>query len=472
MLTLQLTFPAGRYHGTPWGRHVNEGEVEWPPSPFRLLRALIAIWKNRHPEIPEASVASLLGKLRGEPVYDLPPSSAAHIRQYQKLYDTDQKRLIIDAFRVVSPEDPLLIRWQDVALDDHELDVLEQLVRGLSYLGRAESWCDISVSLASEAAFGTRPSEGQAGAGGRFLDLLVPEVTAELADLMIDTDTLRKKGWDRPPGARTVRYTTPEEAGTGGRRRLQQAQGRHTYALFSLYGAVRPLVQETLIVAEKMRVALMHHEGALLQEVEGFQGEPTGPAFSGRSNGQRLGSQHQHAHYLPLDLDSDGRIDHVAVWVPMGLKPNEQEALGRLRWLFIERDQKPLRVALLGIGSPAEFPGSAVGGVSSVWVSKSPFLLTRHPKKKGGQWVDTLEHQVLRELAFRNLPEAEIKLVPRLELPGRSVGWLEFRRSRRNQRPPTGEAWGLELAFPEPVKGPVVLGFCSHFGLGRFEPVV
>jgi len=34
---LVLTFPWGRYHANPWGRHVNEGAVELPPSPWRPL---------------------------------------------------------------------------------------------------------------------------------------------------------------------------------------------------------------------------------------------------------------------------------------------------------------------------------------------------------------------------------------------------------------------------------------------------
>ena len=29
-VNLKLTFPSGRYHATPWGRHVNEGAPEWP----------------------------------------------------------------------------------------------------------------------------------------------------------------------------------------------------------------------------------------------------------------------------------------------------------------------------------------------------------------------------------------------------------------------------------------------------------
>ena len=52
-ITLKLTFPAGRYHATPWGRHVNEGVPEWPPSPWRLLRALVAVWKRACPDLPE-----------------------------------------------------------------------------------------------------------------------------------------------------------------------------------------------------------------------------------------------------------------------------------------------------------------------------------------------------------------------------------------------------------------------------------
>ena len=44
---IKLRFPGGRYHATPWGRHVNEGAVEWPPSPYRLVRALYDAWKRK-----------------------------------------------------------------------------------------------------------------------------------------------------------------------------------------------------------------------------------------------------------------------------------------------------------------------------------------------------------------------------------------------------------------------------------------
>lgn len=46
MIALSFRFISGRFHATPWGRHVNEGAPEWPPSPWRILRAMVAVWKR------------------------------------------------------------------------------------------------------------------------------------------------------------------------------------------------------------------------------------------------------------------------------------------------------------------------------------------------------------------------------------------------------------------------------------------
>src|SRR3984893_16198064 len=91
---LKLTFPAGRYHATPWGHHVNEGLVEWPPSPWRLLRALIACgygtqgW-GEMPPAAERLIESLAEKL---PHYRLPSASVAHSRHFMPLGVLDKGR--------------------------------------------------------------------------------------------------------------------------------------------------------------------------------------------------------------------------------------------------------------------------------------------------------------------------------------------------------------------------------------------
>jgi hypothetical protein len=56
VVVIELRFLTGRFHATPWGRNVNEGVPEWPPSPYRLLRALYDAWKRKRPDWPEGRV--------------------------------------------------------------------------------------------------------------------------------------------------------------------------------------------------------------------------------------------------------------------------------------------------------------------------------------------------------------------------------------------------------------------------------
>jgi CRISPR-associated protein Csb2 len=42
-LSITIRFLTGRAHLHPWQTHHSEGRVEWPPSPWRLLRALVAV---------------------------------------------------------------------------------------------------------------------------------------------------------------------------------------------------------------------------------------------------------------------------------------------------------------------------------------------------------------------------------------------------------------------------------------------
>jgi CRISPR-associated protein Csb2 len=42
-VTISIRFLTGRVHLHPWQTHHSEGRVEWPPSPWRLLRAFVAV---------------------------------------------------------------------------------------------------------------------------------------------------------------------------------------------------------------------------------------------------------------------------------------------------------------------------------------------------------------------------------------------------------------------------------------------
>src|SRR5436190_11468738 len=82
---IRVKFPGGQYHATPWGRHVNEGVPEWPPSPWRLLRALVAVWKRTCRYLSEQQVRRVLEPLLSPPLFRLPPHRVAHTRHYMPL---------------------------------------------------------------------------------------------------------------------------------------------------------------------------------------------------------------------------------------------------------------------------------------------------------------------------------------------------------------------------------------------------
>lgn len=99
MIALEVEFLAGRFHATPWSRSVNEGEVEWPPSPWRILRALVAAYYLRG-ETDLATLQGLCDKLATAPQFILPPTSAAHTRHYMPDDKSGKTGLVLDAFVV------------------------------------------------------------------------------------------------------------------------------------------------------------------------------------------------------------------------------------------------------------------------------------------------------------------------------------------------------------------------------------
>jgi CRISPR-associated protein Csb2 len=82
------------------------------------------------------------------------------------------------------------------------------------------------------------------------------------------------------------------------------------------------------------------------------------------------------------------------------------------------------------------------------------------------------EAQLLRELRVRGLPEpASISCIDGYRTSdGRIVPWEEFHTRRFKGEAGYGLA-GFSLEFPEPVSGPIAVGFGCHFGLGLFLPV-
>ena len=519
MATIALRFPGGQYHATPWGKHVNEGDVEWPPSPWRLLRALLAtgFTKLGWTSVPDEA-AALVGRLAEVlPSYRLPAGVVAHTRHYMPTWSKPTK--VIDAFIRLDPNDELLIHYP-VDLAPGVLELLERLVTHLPYLGRAESWVEGRLVDDVEPSAGwCRPVATGTGSlpdrGEEQVSLLAPVSAAEyaawresalardlaefetqrgkkptpkdrerleapypkdlVACLLVETADLQRHGWSQPPGSRRVLYTRPP----------QVVETRPAVSVRSRRAA-RPVEAALLALASDTRrgnvlppfTRCLPQAELLHQSLISLLGEraPECAVLTGRDprTGRPLAGRHDHAHYLPLDLDEDGRLDHVLIYARMGLDDLAQRAIQRLRRTWKKGDDRDLTVTCVGFGDLANFAEQLrlrsgkrvpVLGVSRVWASVTPFVPPRFIRPRG----HLLEDQVRAELASRGLPEPiGIEVMDREELVERRL--LRFVRARRQGKPqpPMARVYGVRLFFAKPVAGPIVAGYGSHYGLGVF----
>ena len=482
MVLIELAFPAGRYHATPWGRHVNEGVCEWPPSPYRLVRALYDAWKRKRPEWPEQRVAGILEALASTPPsYYIPPAAVSHTKSYlsQNARDPMAKTAIFDGFVALSPRSTVLMGWPEIQLDIDASAGLDELLCQLNYLGRSESWIEARlVRGVHDADWNCRPATVHDNSD-REMDIIPVAVPSAPADssppklkraandetslswmdaIATGTDTILKLGWSHPPAMRFVEYRRPTDCFNV----LPQPQStRHPASidavLYAFDSKVLPQVTETVEVAERARTLLMGIHKRIV-------GDPArvSSRFSGKSADGSPRKDHGHAFFLPQDRDGDGRIDHLLVRCAQPFDDGELHALDRLSAIW-QRDGRAELAC-----TPVQW--SAPGRAQSL-ESATPFIPPHHWRPARGPFGQWLGEEVARECRNHGLP-APVRVEPVAELSirgSRSIHWMEFRRNRKEDRVRSG--YGLRIEFNEPVPVPLALGYGCHFGLGQFREV-
>jgi CRISPR-associated protein Csb2 len=489
VIGIQLRFLAGRFHGTGWHQAHNEGIPEWPPSPWRVLRALVGAAYAE--DLSPADVEPLMEKLRSLPRYQLPLAIDAHTRHYMP--DTDdaghKKTKVFDAFVAVEggakDPRPVTMAWS-VDLTADERILLASLCRRVSYLGRAESWAEVSAVDVDGDRWDCWPDERERGAAATTL--LALSAAEELATwakeqpapkkgrdvprtlwdvLTFDGERYRDEGWSGVPGTRLVRYVFADRPF---RRSVIPSSGRRTsarptVARFVIRSAVLPRLHDAVMLGERLRVSAMSQS----KTVSGSARK----VFSGHGESA---SDHQHAMYLSSSEDATnaemGFIDHLVIAARSGFDEEDVLALQKLRRLW-GRGGHDLDLILVGLGQSADFggvtsPRAPLLAESRIWESVTPFVPTRHPKKVRGVRVDTIEDQ-LRRGCEQLIGVAPVEIAP----VGDRAEWSGFRRQRLNgggRRGPDS-AFGARLSFERPVRGPIAIGYGAHFGLGVFAAV-
>lgn len=472
----EFRFLAGRLHTTPWGSHVNEGAIEWPPSPWRLLRALLATWHLKATDdVPVAILRSLIGKLADRPPrYQLPPASTGHTRHFMpdgaavhkergKTVWGPGRDKIFDTFVAVEKEAPLIVCW-DTELTDQERSALHTLLVRLAYLGRAESLVEAQLlpddKIARFRAAATPlvddPSQTPAT---NYIRLLAPlsedtyrawlaELTATLAQpatasapgkkakpkksaplaapedlfaaLHADTGELQASGWlGEPPGARLLYYVRPEASldarpAFSASKKANRGGRLPSVARYAVASNVLPRITAALVIGERIHQALLSR----------FKDRPPPPVLLGRNaSGQPL-IGHAHAHILCEPGTKRDTIAHVTIHAPQGFDADAQRALRGLNRVW-GHGGHDIELLLIDLGWPETFSDSALFKPSKVWESLTPFVSTRHPKtyrdgrpkmSPDGWQIDSPEHEIRRWLSqHASATDSSVSLPTKIE---------------------------------------------------------
>ena len=440
MLVIGIRFLAGTYHATPWDRQVNEGDVEWPPSPWRLLRALLFTWYYKaSDEVSEEVLRGLVEKLSKPPKYHIPQATLGHTRHYMPLYRSSidgKTAKVFDAFARISPGKELYVIWPELSLLNEERAALGILLTRMGYLGRAESW--IEAWLADEPGgevnsypieAGEHLPEGCDGVrliactppneylewraktvedmkerrlsrmrtggrekgkpmdkvklGGKDIEKIGMSVPVDLFQaLHADTGELKSAGWSQPPGSRWVIYARPRDifaiVPRSEPESAERTGGTPTIARFAVASQVPPRLTDAVSLAEKIHDSLVS-----ISEGSGV--------FIGLDEHGKPLKGHGHSYIicesnLAQRKGRRGEITHVTVYAKMGLGLRERKALNKLTRVW-GHGGHDIQLVLLGIGRPEDFTGTGpvmgdcpLFAMSRTWLSRTPFVPTRHLK--------------------------------------------------------------------------------------------
>jgi len=506
-VVLRQEFPLGRFHATPWRANpYDDPHGEWPPSPWRLVRAVTARWYQWAREVGKdparaehiAELERLQAALCGSTYsFHLPPSArkGAPLRQYHptafgwnpaakkkpgmRSYGTS---LVQDNYWCVSPDEPVwwFIKGDAWTQDDLVL-TLGECVERLTWFGRAETLTRVRVTRPDDRVPEPNCPLRDARTAGA-IPVLVPLQSATREDVERTTDHPKAKQRSVPPGAVWHYAHRPHPPPMRERRRAPAHLKDVHLVQLAIGWNVAPEPRAIARLTSRFR-------GTVLRELLRIKTDDPKATWGRASPAVRdaiadmVGKDSEgtplrgHRHSEFFAWGEDEAPTRLLVWRgARAFDPDEQEAIFRaasrdVSWAAPGNDADQWKVRLIPLDRSVPPPPGFDERASLVWESVTPYVPPRHHLRRGKvRERDTLDKQIRRELKQRGLPE-DIAFEPigpprwvSVHVPRREASRRAFIGDRMGQR--------VRLTFSEPISGPLRLGHSSSFGLGLFRPTM
>jgi CRISPR-associated protein Csb2 len=472
MLTVNVTLLQGTIRATSPDDLALTGDLDpgdWPPSPARLVAALVAgdgtrdrcrvttgaelalFERARPPRIHASPRSQVLGSPLRERFVVANEQSQGTVQEYPA-----RTAVLVRPGTRLCPLDPRLAYvWEDLDPGEEEFRALSARAARVGYLGCADSPVQVTLSRGFDPSHAPATVWEPDPDGGHDLPVPFPGFV-EVLDRAFDEWTLRRarRTWFR---TERVRYRAPDQP------RPARSEAAWVATIWLRFEESLP-GRAALRTAEALKAAVLD----LYQRHVAGAGEVPAPL-----HGHGLeGRGYQLAQWLTLPevghAYARGRLHGAAIMLPAGIEPGVVEGVRHAAWRLRELavpGLRPVRVALHGgEARPWSANPNRWRRRARRWVAALPVVHER--RRRGGPTLDDLaawcEHAGFpRPVWARSSP------VPLLE-GSPALRPSEVFRDRVGVRRPYSY---LELAFAEPVAGPVVLGRARQYGMGLMAPV-
>lgn len=501
-LLIRQRFPLGRFHSTRWNQNPFEDPYgEWPPSPWRLLRALAARWfqySRETGDVSESARNELLSALcLSPPAFHLPENAwrGQPTKQYQPTqvewsdpskdkaaFKRPGKTLSLDQYQTFPPDEAIIWIWDSLTLTGSCAALLHQLLRRILYFGRADSFCLMefseAASISPNCVLSKRPSAGN--------PVLVPLPDQDIKVLLAATDDELMAQRPIPPGTAWHYASIPPRQPVRFKLSRRSVVAETIKAMqFAVGGRVYPPVSKWVKITERFRGQVLRSRaqqvigdlGAKYDDLSPDQRDDLALLCGKDGQGTPL-LQHEHAYFC-LWPDRYGLPTRLICWRDTAFASHEIEALLDASEYSYSWDYGRSEWALKMVPLPHETPLPAgFFGQTDSWASVTPFVppasrrrFRSNGHERPGERPDRLLEKLLLKCGYPAPTKVEF-------LDGAQQGDFLIVHATRAERARHchGGAnralpgYRMAIRFSVPVEGPIALGHSCHFGLGMFAP--
>ena len=473
-------------------RDPSSARPDWPPEPDRIFSALVASWgaggeleTERQAlewlealEPPLLSVDTIAGD-RSAPTVFVPPNDPADVTVLPEKRKRQPRRFPAVPLDVCAETHMRLFWTEEPAQND--LDALNDLAFRTSYIGHSSSLVRCRFVRSDEQAPIVQPSR-RAPYSGRLAELRA------LHERHITGDERARPRPSQRAGRNTVEPASREGL----------SAKAANWLVFEHYEGERPDLRAAAIVCDTLRIALM--------EAWTKAHDETAPGWIAGHKSDGSPASESHMAIVPMAnvgwRHSDGSLMGLAIVPPKSVTldwnmPGPQafrhrQAFQRTVGALLEPASDGENVLSLGAQGGSQLwnwrlkPSTSIKNslnprrylqVSRTWASTTPVLLDRHLKNTGRKALDEAQEIVAQSCDLIGLPEPSSVTIGKYSAiagsppawpPGGVPAWQNWSRKKSfGQR----RLYHVQLVFPVPVQGPVLIGAGRFAGLGLCLPM-